>query len=112
MRRQIAERFPHDRGKLWPLQGFEADGTARLDLPEHATLEEDEGMWVCGGEEWKWLPWPSPSLLLRQVAEGSKWVEECQMGSKLRRGVLLLAWSISGSPFRFWGRFLKPRKSH
>lgn len=45
-------------------------------------------MWVCvlGGGEWRWLPWPSPSLLLRQVDGGSKWVEECRMGSKLRRG--------------------------
>lgn len=68
-------------------------------------------MWVCGGEEWKWLPWPSPSLLLRQVAEGSKWVE-CWMGSKLRRGGLIVDLVHFWVSLQVWGRFLKPRKSH
>lgn len=105
MRRQVAERSAPDRRKLWPLQGFEADGTAGLSLPEHSTLEEEECMFVWGGGEWRCLSWPSPSLLLRQVAEGSKWVEECGMGIKLRRGVLGSTWSIPGSRFRFGGGF-------
>lgn len=49
MRRQGAKRSPPDRRKLWPLQGFEADGTAGLGLPEHSTLEEGVCGCVCWG---------------------------------------------------------------
>lgn len=111
MRRLVVERCLTDRRKLWPLQGFEVDGTAGLSLPEDSILGEEECMWLSGRGEWEWLPSPSLSLPLGQMAEGSRLmesrVEECRMGSKLRRGLLESIWSV-----HVWGRFLKPRKSH
>lgn len=52
MRRQIAERCPTDRRKVWPLQGFEAGGTAGLSFPEDFTLGEEEHMWEASGSDY------------------------------------------------------------
>lgn len=75
MRRLVAGRSRTDRRKLWPLQGCKAEGSARL-APTQKTppVGEEECMWVCVGEEWRWLPWPLLHLHLgKWLKEGDWW---------------------------------------
>lgn len=73
-------------------------------------------MWMSVGGQWRWLPWLPPTPPLRQVAEGSRLmeskVEECSVGSKLRRAGLRVNLVHSWGSVQVWRRVLKPRKSH